>query len=286
MHRCTTAVRSASKGVLHDDHCAFEAGHWGNTPLYAAVRCQGGQGGGVAVVAVGAILTASISIVLATVASAAGGQTFAMEAGRKADPSLTPGEQSRKGTVWVVNRDRGELAIFDAETGTVVALPLFVGAGAHDICISERARKAYITAETDNAVTVVDTLTLATKSIPVGPLPHHVEPSHDGRTIYVSLASHTSTVGAPVRGAPGRGNRHRRRFCQLHDYQQQPRGALARDSPLGRRREALCRPRSGQRGLCSGRRQRQHRVLQNIDPEGGRSHPDAVRQPALGVLAR
>ena len=160
------------------------------TPLFVvrAVR---------SVVAVGAILTASISTVLATVASAAGGQTFAMEAGRKADPSLTPGEQSRKGTVWVVNRDRGELAIFDAETGTVVALPLFVVAGAHDICISERTRKAYITAETDNAVTVVDTRTLATKSIPVGPLPHHVEPSHDGRTIYVSLASHTSTVGAP-----------------------------------------------------------------------------------------
>ena len=49
----------------------------------------------------------------------------------------------------------------------------------------------------DNAVTIVDTRTLATKSIPVGPLPHHVEPSHDGRTIYVSLASHTSTVGLP-----------------------------------------------------------------------------------------
>ena len=73
----------------------------------------------------------------------------------------------------------------------------FVGAGAHDICISERARKAYITAETDNAVTTVDTKTLAAESIEVGPLPHHVEPSHDGRTVYVSLASHSSTVGAP-----------------------------------------------------------------------------------------
>ena len=147
--------------------------------------------------AVGAILTASIAIVPATVASAAGGQNFAMERRHDADPSLTPGEQSRKGTVWVVNRDRGELAIFDAETGTVVTPPLFVGTGAHDICISERAGKAYITAEMDNAVTIVDTRTLATKSIPVGPLPHHVEPSHDGRTIYVSLASHTSTVGLP-----------------------------------------------------------------------------------------
>ena len=74
---------------------------------------------------------------------------------------------------------------------------LLVGAGAHDICISERARKAYITAETINTVTTVDTGTLATESIEVSPLPHHVEPSHDGRTVYVSLASHTSTAGAP-----------------------------------------------------------------------------------------
>ena len=46
-------------------------------------------------------------------------------------------------------------------------------------------------------VTTVDIKTLATESIPVGPLPHHIEPSHDGHTVYVSLASHTSTVGAP-----------------------------------------------------------------------------------------
>jgi hypothetical protein len=41
-----------------------------------------------------------------------------------------------KGTLWVVNRDLGQLAIFDAGTGTLLrTLP--VGAGAHDICISE-----------------------------------------------------------------------------------------------------------------------------------------------------
>ena len=45
---------------------------------------------------------------------------------------------SRMGSVWVVNRDRGELAVFDAETGTVLTT-LPVGAGAHDICISEEA---------------------------------------------------------------------------------------------------------------------------------------------------
>jgi YVTN family beta-propeller protein len=107
-------------------------------------------------------------------------------------------DDSRTGSVWVVNRDRGELVVFDAKTGTVLTdPPVAVGAGAHDICISEKARKAYITAETINAVTAVDTKTLETETIAVGPLPHHIEPSHDGRTIYVSLASHTSTVGAP-----------------------------------------------------------------------------------------
>ena len=106
------------------------------------------------------------------------------------------GKRDRPKAVWVVNRDLGQLAIFDAETGKLLkTLP--VGTGAHDVCISERARKAYITAEADNAVTAVDTETLATESIPVSPLPHHCEPSHDGRTIYVSLQSH------PVAGAVG-----------------------------------------------------------------------------------
>ena len=98
----------------------------------------------------------------------------------------------RKGSVWVVNRDRGTLAIFDAATGELLAPLLDVGTGAHDICISEQAGKAYITAEMDNAVTVVDTETLEKESIPVGPGPHHLEPSNDGHTIYVSLLSHTA----------------------------------------------------------------------------------------------
>jgi DNA-binding beta-propeller fold protein YncE len=101
-----------------------------------------------------------------------------------------------EGSVWVVNRDLGELTVFDAETGRVIT-KLPVGAGAHDICISEQARKAYIAAETINAVTTVDTKTLAMETIAVGPLPHHVEPSPNGRTVYVSLASHTPAVGAP-----------------------------------------------------------------------------------------
>src|SRR4029078_11907068 len=103
-----------------------------------------------------------------------------------------------KGTVWVVNRDLGQLAIFDAATGDLLTTPpLAVGRGAHDICISEQAHKAYLTADTDNVVTVVDTDTLATESIAVGPLPHHLEPANDGHTIYVSLASHPTTPPFP-----------------------------------------------------------------------------------------
>ena len=101
-----------------------------------------------------------------------------------------------QGSVWVVNRDLGELTIFDARSGNPVR-QLAVGAGAHDICISEQAREAYITAETLNRVTVVDTRTLFVDSIEVGPLPHHIEPSRDGKTIYVSLASHSPGVGTP-----------------------------------------------------------------------------------------
>jgi len=113
-----------------------------------------------------------------------------------ADNAAGGDDGGAKGSVWVVNRDLGELAIFDAETGTLLE-KLAVGRGAHDICISEKAGKAYITAEADNAVTTVDLETLAKGSIPVGPLPHHIEPSHDGRSIFVTLASHPMTVPPP-----------------------------------------------------------------------------------------
>ena len=99
-------------------------------------------------------------------------------------------ERSRAGAVWVVNRDAGTLAVFGAIDGALLMPPVAVGRGAHDVCVSEPAGKAFITAEADNAVTVVDLDTLATTSIPVAPLPHHCEASHDGRTLYVSLASH------------------------------------------------------------------------------------------------
>ena len=103
-----------------------------------------------------------------------------------------PPDEARAGSVWVVNRDKGELAVFDAGSGEVLA-QMPVGAGAHDICISEHAGKAYVMAETINSVTTVDTRTLETEAIPVSPMPHHCEPSDDGRVVYVSLASHPTT---------------------------------------------------------------------------------------------
>ncbi|HEX7282447.1 MAG TPA: hypothetical protein VF239_10350, partial [Vicinamibacterales bacterium] len=102
------------------------------------------------------------------------------------------------------------LMVFDADSGAaLLPKPLAVGRGAHDICISTLSGKAYITAETDNRVTAVDIAALldaateadidafVTESIAVTPLPHHIEPSHDGRLLYVTLASHTPTSGSP-----------------------------------------------------------------------------------------
>ena len=109
-------------------------------------------------------------------------------------------DKGPKGSVWVVNRDLGELTVFDARSGKpLVRLP--VGAGAHDICISEYSGKAYIAAETIHRVTTVDVRTLDIESIDVGPLPHHLEPSRDGRLVYVTLASHTPTVGTAAQYA-------------------------------------------------------------------------------------
>lgn len=123
--------------------------------------------------------------------------TAAGQLGAPAAPDDRRHGERPKGTVWVVNRDKASLAIFDASDGTVLRKVDAVGTGAHDICIVERAGKAFITAESINAVTVVDLETLTLASIPVAPLPHHCEASSDGRTLYVSLSSHAAAPGAP-----------------------------------------------------------------------------------------
>jgi streptogramin lyase len=115
------------------------------TELFAVRRARR-----VMVVLVGAIALPSVLGGFAGVVSGVVHAPFTAVRGDHDDDS------HRKGSVWVVNRDLGELPIFDAESGTVMRT-LHVGAGAHDICISGRAGKAYITAETNNAVTTVDT---------------------------------------------------------------------------------------------------------------------------------
>ena len=93
----------------------------------------------------------------------------------------------RRGSVWVVNRDRGELTIFDAATGAARAT-IPTGAGAHEVAISRRARQAYVTNETAGTISIVSTRTLAKRDLTLAPGPHHVEPSRGGgRKLVVGL---------------------------------------------------------------------------------------------------
>ena len=139
-----------------------------------------------------------------------GDVTTATLATAVANPDDVRGTGNRKGTVWVVNRDQGSLMVFDADSGaSLLPKALAVGRGAHDICISELSGKAYVTAETDHVVAAVDVEAvmavvtdadvdaLVVEKIPVAPMPHHIEPSHDGRLVYVTLASHSTAPGNP-----------------------------------------------------------------------------------------
>ena len=138
------------------------------------------------------MLRLAVALVLTLLTAALSGPSAGVSGFMGAPGVAGPPDEARAGSVWVVNRDKGELAVFDAGSGEVLA-QMPVGAGAHDICISEHAGKAYVMAETINSVTTVDTRTLETEAIPVSPMPHHCEPSDDGRVVYVSLASHPAT---------------------------------------------------------------------------------------------
>ena len=89
----------------------------------------------------------------------------------------------------------GELAIFDAETGTLLE-KLAVGKG-RTTSASRRKPEKPLSPPRRTMRSRRYLETMATESIPVGPLPHHIEPSHDGRKIFVTLASHPMTVPAP-----------------------------------------------------------------------------------------
>ncbi len=126
---------------------------------------------------------------LLAVVSAASGATGAASGAhvRQLDPGSNPADRGpRNGSVWVVNRDRGEVTIFDASSGRPLATRP-TGAGAHEVAIASDADEAYITNENENTVSVVSTRTLDASKISLGPRPHHAEPSRDGDTILVGL---------------------------------------------------------------------------------------------------
>ena len=93
-----------------------------------------------------------------------------------------------------MNRDKGEVTVFDANSGRPLAT-LPTGAGAHEVAISNDVDKAYITNENENTVSILSTRTLAGSKFPLGPGPHHAEPSRDGKTILVGLVG-TNAVAA------------------------------------------------------------------------------------------
>ena len=120
----------------------------------------------------------------------------AVLAGSPSEPST--GGQADQGhghwrddTIWVTNRDKGRVAVFDAFTGDLkTAEPIFVGAGAHDVVVSERARKAYVTAEGVDEIAVVSASALKwLQNIPTGDSPHHASIDRSGRTVAVGLVA-------------------------------------------------------------------------------------------------
>jgi DNA-binding beta-propeller fold protein YncE len=93
-------------------------------------------------------------------------------------------------TVWVVNRDRGTVMVFDAHTGDAVTdTPIEVGPGAHDIAVSHRMGKVFVS-DDSSKVFVLATATrevIDTIEFDPGSRPHHLSTSHDQRTVYVGL---------------------------------------------------------------------------------------------------
>jgi len=99
----------------------------------------------------------------------------------------TPPGEDGKNTVWVTNRDAAVVTVFDAVSGAI-RRTFAARTGAHDIVVSRSAAKAYVMNDLDNSVSVYSTETLDfLANFALGPLPHHADISHDGRTVYVGL---------------------------------------------------------------------------------------------------
>ena len=135
-------------------------------------------------------MTVAAAVVLGSMAAAVGDTTVAVSGGRVSVPAALgerDGGGRRAGTVWVVNRDLGEVAVFDARTGSLVAKQ-HTGAGAHEVAISDRAHRAIVTNEIANTISIVSTREPDEfDEFDLGPKPHHVEASRDGGTFAVGL---------------------------------------------------------------------------------------------------
>ena len=117
-----------------------------------------------------ALLLVALCTALLTLAGVAG-----------ADDARGDDDGGRHGAVWVVNRDSGEVTIFDAASGAPLAT-IPTGAGAHEVAISRRAHEAYVTNELEDTISIVSTRTLASRKI-AGPV--RITPSRaatDGRS--------------------------------------------------------------------------------------------------------
>src|SRR6478672_2491773 len=92
------------------------------------------------------------------------------------------------GTVWAVERFEGgpnTLAAFDASTGDVLGV-VPVGRRPIGVTAPHGTGKVYTADERSNQMTVIskDDLSVVTH-IPIGPLPHHIMASPNGKFVYV-----------------------------------------------------------------------------------------------------
>jgi YVTN family beta-propeller protein len=96
------------------------------------------------------------------------------------------GLADQHGSVWVVNRARGEVAVYDAASGRNVAV-VGVGSTPNSVVVLPGGQKAYVTNEGSNTLGVISTMTYSvTKTVPLGIRPHHIRLAPDTKRIYVS----------------------------------------------------------------------------------------------------
>jgi DNA-binding beta-propeller fold protein YncE len=102
-------------------------------------------------------------------------------------------------TVWVANRDSGTVTVFTTD-GEIVGDRMVVP-GAHDIVVSPRAGKAFVSDDASR-VYVFSTTThepVVTIQFGLATRPHHMSLSHDGKTVYVGLFASNRVASIDVR---------------------------------------------------------------------------------------